>query len=166
MWRACVSIGHNEGLHRGDHGKGVKGAVFKLRDFNAVAERIARIQVLCGDWSRCVAKVCIRKKASPTVGIFLDPPYGTGNGVAYDDGTGDTAADVWQWACKNGDNPRLRIVVAGYDDGRELPEGWSAIERIEHGGYGNANANGNVNRYRERLWLSPHCVHAKQETLF
>ena len=158
LWRACVSIGHTARLHRGNHGKGVKAATWNPTDFAAVVKRISRIQVMCGDWSRCVTPSALRGACWIDGGhaIFLDPPYGTGNGVAYDDGTGTVAHDVWQWACENGDNPRLRIVVAGYEDGRELPPGWWAIERAEKGGYANRGAN--ANRKRERLWCSPHCL--------
>jgi len=77
---------------------------------------------------------------------------------------GDTARHVRAWAVEHGDNPLLRIVVAGYDDGRELPDGWFAIERTEHGGYGNAS--GNANRHRERLWCSPHCIDVRAMPLF
>jgi hypothetical protein len=90
-------------------------------------------------------------------GVFLDPPYGEGSGVAYEDGTGDVARDVWAWVVEHGGNPRLRIVVAGYDDGRELPEGWRVVDRAENGGFGNQGKD-NANRKRERLWLSPHCL--------
>jgi DNA adenine methylase len=167
LYRACAAIRHNADLHRSSHGMGTMAPLFTRADFDAVAERVRRIQVMCGDWSRCVTPAALTLStfgASANVGVFLDPPYGTGSGVAYDDGTGDTARDVWRWAVEHGDDPRIRIVVAGYDDGRDLPDGWSAVERAEKGGYGNAN--GNANRTRERLWLSPHCLHAKQETLF
>jgi DNA adenine methylase len=117
---------------------------------------------LCGDWSRCVTPAALQYQTCATVGVFLDPPYGEGEGVAYEDRTGTVAADVWQWALANGDNPRLRIVVAGYEDGRTLPHGWTAIERIEKGGYGS----GNGNRHRERLWCSPHCHQVKTIPLF
>ena len=135
-------------------------------DYNAVVNRISKIQVLCGDWSRCVtpAKLYIGERCCSCVGVFLDPPYGEGSGVEYEDRDGKVAADVWEWAVANGDNPRLRIVVAGYDDGRVLPEGWTTIERAEKGGYGNMGEN--KNRHRERLWCSPHCLNSDSNSLF
>ena len=155
LWVACVVISAGgDSLHRNTHGAGIKGYRFTRAWFDSVCERIARVQVLCGDWSRCVTPSCIRPQVAPTIGIFLDPPYGVGNGVSYEDQTGIVAADVWNWAVANGNNPRLRIVVAGYEDGRVLPEGWTAIERVEGGGYGSNNGN----RFRERLWLSPYCL--------
>ncbi len=159
LWAACVGIGDGDSLHRCDHGMGVKATRWTASDAAAVVERIARVQVLCGDWSRCVTPAALREPPRGPVGIFLDPPYGEGSGVGYEDGTGDVARDVWAWALANGDNPRLRIVVAGYDDGREVPPGWRVVERAENGGFASqSKAKANVNRKRERLWLSPHCV--------
>ena len=164
LYRACASIGHDAQLHRGNHGRGTMAATFARSDFDRVAGRFRRVQVMCGDWSRCVTSAALCESTFPgaTVGVFLDPPYGVGRNVAYEDGAGDVARDVWRWAIEHGDDPRLRIVVAGYDDGRDLPDGWSVIERTEKGGYGS----GNGNRHRERLWLSPHCLHSKQASLF
>jgi len=162
LWIACVDIGRGDGgLNRSDYGKGIKGYDFNRTWFDSVCDRIARVQVLSGDWSRCVVASTIREKAAPLIGIFLDPPYGEGS-VPYEDRTGTVARDVWQWAVLNGDNPRLRIVVAGYEDGRTLPSGWTTIERTEHGGYGNKNGN----RFRERLWCSPHCHSPETISLF
>jgi hypothetical protein len=155
LWVACVAMkAENADLHRGTHGGGIKGLEFTRAWYDAVCERIARVQVLCGDWSRTLTKATLYEISCNSIGVFLDPPYGEGNGVAYEDRTGTVAADVWQWALANGDNPRLRIVVAGYEDGRALPYGWTAIERTEHGGYARSD---NGNRHRERLWCSPHC---------
>jgi DNA adenine methylase len=165
LWVSCVAIvADGVGLRCADNGSGIKGLVFTRAWFDAVCERMARVQVLCGDWSRCVTKaaLCDRESAYiQPIGVFLDPPYGIGN-VSYEDRTGTVARDVWDWAVLNGDNPRLRIVVAGYEDGRTLPSGWTTIERTENGGYGS----GNGNRHRERLWCSPHCHQVKTIPLF
>jgi DNA adenine methylase len=166
LWMSCVviKIGCLD-LHRADHGKGIKALEFSRLLFDSVCDRIVRVQVLCGDWSRCLttSTLCIRPTMGVhSVGIFLDPPYGEGNGIEYENGTGTVARDVWDWAVLNGDNPRLRIVVAGYEDGRTLPSGWTTIERRENGGYGN----GNDNRFRERLWCSPHCHRPETISLF
>jgi hypothetical protein len=103
----------------------------------------------------------------PTCGIFLDPPYGEGFGAAYAT-TGSLAteasiaADAWAWAIENGGNPALRICVAGYEDGRTVPDGWRTVAwdasmRPGGAGYGNASA-GEANAKRETLWFSPHCL--------
>ena len=162
LWVSCVTIAPDgDSLQRGNHGKGIKGCNFTRAWYDAVCERMARVQVLCGDWSRCVTRAAVQLDTCATVGVFLDPPYGEGSGVEYEDGTGAVAAEVWEWAIENGNNHRLRIVVAGYQDSRTLPSGWTAIERTEKGGYGS----GNGNRHRERLWCSPHCQR-NQPSLF
>lgn len=170
LWVACVAIKIDcSDLYRSGygHGQGIKGLGFTLLSYNAICERIARLQILCGDWTRCTTISTImdsRSNKTDITGIFFDPPYGVGNGVSYDDKTGNVAKDVWEWAIENGNNPRLRIVVAGYDDGRELPKGWTVIERTENGGFGLRNAE-NKNRHTERLWCSPHCQR-NQPSLF
>ncbi len=154
LWVACVAISPDgDSLQRNGMPRGIKAHGFSAQWQADVAERIKRVEVLCGDWSRCVTHSALGSGLKPSVGIFLDPPYGTGD-VPYEDNTGIVARDVWEWAVANGENPRLRIVVAGYDDGRKLPPGWTEIKRVEKGGYGN----GNGNRFRERLWCSPHCL--------
>jgi DNA adenine methylase len=165
LWVACVAIRPDDNnLHRNGQPRGIKGREFTRDWFDNVSNRLCRIEVLCGDWKRCLTKATIGIPANfNNVGVFLDPPYGIGNNVFYDDNTGNIAKDVWEWAIENGDNPNLRIVVAGYDDGRELPKGWGIIERSEHGGY--ADRNKNENRYLERLWCSPHCQR-NQPSLF
>lgn len=166
LWHSCVAIaGH--GLNRSNHGLGIKAS--SPASVSSVARRLSHVQVMCGDWSRCVTPSALHKLPTrdPLVGVFLDPPYGVGDGVAYDDKTGDTARDVWDWATANGDNPKLRIVVAGYEDGRSIPPGWQTVERVEHGGRANTGAGDNENRRLERLWASPHCLRvATQPDLF
>jgi len=163
LFVTCVDIGRGDGhLQRNGLPKGIKAHGFNTQWQADIVERIKRVEVLCGDWTRCLTNATIgRFQDFNRVGVFLDPPYGEGS-VPYEDNTGTVARDVWQWAIANGDNPRLRIVVAGYDDGRELPPGWTEIKRVEHGGYGS----GNGNRHRERLWCSPHCHQVKTIPLF
>lgn len=159
LWVTCVSIGMgNSQLRRSGHPAGVKGRTFTREQLNEVVDRIQGIEVLCGDWKRCLTKATMFNYGKST-GVFLDPPYGVGVGVSYEDQTGTVAHEVWNWAVANGNDPRLRIVVAGYEDGRVLPEGWTAIERVEDGGYGKRQSKGkNQNHKLERLWLSPYCL--------
>lgn len=163
LWVACVSISPDgEWLQRNGMPRGIKSHGFDAQRQTDIVERIKRVEVLCGDWSRCLTKATMgRYQDFHHVGVFLDPPYGVGD-VPYEDRTGTVARDVWEWAIANGDDPRLRIVIAGYEDGRTLPHGWTAIERIENGGYGS----GNGNRLRERLWCSPHCHGVQTLSLF
>ena len=72
------------------------------------------------------------------------------------------------WRCEEHDrDPRVRIVLSGYEGEHDALQrrGWRVVEWRAVGGYSNAGGN-NVNRHRERLWLSPHCVGARQPGLF
>ena len=162
LWVACVAINPDaSGLERNGIRRGIKGREFTRDWFDNVSNRLCRIEVLCGDWKRCLTKATIGKYQDfNNVGVFLDPPYGVGN-VHYDDNSRTAAKEVWEWAIENGNNPRMRIVVAGYDNGGELPKDWTEIKRVEIGGYGSNNGN----RHRERLWCSPHCQR-NQPSLF
>ncbi|GIV00821.1 MAG: hypothetical protein KatS3mg014_2436 [Actinomycetota bacterium] len=135
--------------------------------FTALARRLRTVRVACGDWSRVVTP-------SVTVGlgvtgVFLDPPYPpeerSGGLYAVD---GDVADAVRAWAVANGDDPRLRIALCGYEDAYEMPLGWSALRWTAHGGYGlqSREGRGRVNREREVVWFSPHCRPALQQPLF
>lgn len=124
----------------------------------SLALRFAATRIKHGDWSRCVrSPSAMGGAAGDTFGVFLDPPYaGTDAQYATD---GAPERDAWAWACEHGDDPGFRICVAGYDDGREVPEGWVAVAWEAAGGYGNkADGEGRANARRERLWFSPHCL--------
>jgi DNA adenine methylase len=136
LFVTCTDIARGDGqLQRNGMPRGIKAHGFNTQWQADIVERIKRVEVLCGDWSRCVTHATMGLGLKRDIGIFLDPPYGTGD-VPYDDNTGNVSKDVWEWSIENGNNPRIRIVVAGYDDGRKLPEGWGIIERSEQGGYG------------------------------
>lgn len=95
-------------------------------------------------------------------GVFLDPPYSSGeHAIEYAAGQSCVASDVRRWCAENGDNPALRIVLAGYDgEHNELESmGWRAVAWKARGGYGSqGEGRGRANASRERLWLSPHCM--------
>lgn len=57
------------------------------------------------------------------------------------------------------------MCVAGYEDGREVPDGWVTVAwdanyRAHGGGYGNQSTTteARANARRERLWFSPACL--------
>lgn len=59
----------------------------------------------------------------------------------------------------HGDDPRLRIILCGYDGEHDMPDGWAVVPWNTRGGYANlGNGAGAANRHRERLWCSPHCL--------
>jgi hypothetical protein len=57
------------------------------------------------------------------------------------------------------------VCVAGYEDGRDVPEGWATVEwdanaSARGAGYGNQSTTteARANARRERLWFSPACI--------
>ena len=181
-WKQLPHLGDaGRGVHRpsqklphlGDAGRVVSATAGEEPEiygyFRLLAERLRRVRVCCGDWSR----VC---GPTPTVkqgltGVFLDPPYDQSERDAnlYAVET-PVAAEVREWCLANGDDPKLRIALCGYaGEGHESLEakGWSVEAWKAHGGYGSqgkkataTNGAGNANAKRERIWFSPHCIPA------
>ena len=96
--------------------------------------------------------------------MFLDPPYSDSAGRDSDLYAVDclrVAHDVREWAIEQGENPLMRIVLAGYEGEHAMPPSWRVHEWTAHGGYayiGGKETAGRANRRRERLWFSPHCL--------
>lgn len=167
----------------GASGSGVHSRVANegLLDWlQALAERLRRVRVCCGDWSRVVGPSVTHKIA--LTGVFLDPPYDmrvvsnkseTGrDGAAptdklYEHHDNDVSAAVREWAIQNGDNPLLRIALCGYEGEHDLPSTWAKVAWKANGGFGNQNpnTNGAINATRERVWFSPHCLGGNQKQL-
>ena len=138
---------------------------FMFQYMNELAERLRRVRVCCGDWSR----VC---GPTPTVGlgltgVFLDPPYMDGRTDAlYSSDSLTVANDVREWAIAQGDDPRIRIALCGYEGEHQMPDSWECLEWKARGGYGSQGNNlARENSHKERIWFSPHCI-VSQPTLF
>ena len=175
--------------HLGDAGQGVNRQLPHLGDagragcnnleyrpnvlgyFEALAARLRDVRVCCGDWSR----VCTRGALSfgSAVGVFLDPPYlgdvRTADLYAVDDHS--ISHEVRDWALANGDDPRLRIVLAGYGPEHDhlMPESWRRIRWSASASYSTTSSakrqDGNhANRATEVLWCSPHCIDPRAAT--
>jgi len=143
--------------HLGDAGRA--DGIYEY--FAALSDRLRRVRVCCGDWSR----VC---GPTPTVkqgltGVFLDPPYADEadrkDGLYAVDSL-SIAYDVREWAIANGDDPRLRIALCGYEGEHEMPDDWIVVAWKAKGGYGSQSENGKgrENAGRERIWFSPNCL--------
>ena len=138
--------------------------------FRYLAARLRHVRILNGQWTRAVTNgasftIPVRQGAGPA-GYFLDPPYGD---VGREDLYGKhesltVSADVREWCITAGDDPRRRIVYAGYDtEGADLlAAGWREQEWFTagflSGGMGQISKTGTHQQHRERLWFSPHCV--------
>jgi hypothetical protein len=129
--------------------------------------RLRDVRVACGDWTRVTGPSVLRAGAG-ICGAFLDPPYDVSDRADVYAAESKVAPDVRQWCAANGDDPALRIVLAGYDgEHNELTGmGWRVIEWKARGGYASqGDGDGRANAKRERLWLSPHC-HGVKADLF
>ena len=170
--------------HLGNAGRGVNRKLPHLGDGNSfakdkqsdriydyfldLANRLRRVRVCCGDWSRVVTTGAL--SFGDTVGVFLDPPY-LGDVRAKDLYRVDDhniSNSVREWAIANGNDPRLRIVLAGYEDEHALnmPDSWRVHAWKANRAYGsstNKGSDNNANRGNERLWLSPHCLNPQPE---
>jgi len=153
-----------KGILKDEHAS--PGALYDY--MRALSERMRRVRICCGDWSRVLGP-------SVTFGhgltaVFLDPPYaaeaGRDNTLYNEHDSGTVAHDVREWAIANGDNPLLRIALCGYDEHDEyMPKTWERLTWKAKGGYGNqSDGAGQENAKREVIYFSPHCE--RQATLF
>lgn len=170
--RQLVHLGNNgRGVHRSrpalghpGHSQGVNGLRRNslLPWFSALSDRLARVRVCSGDWSR-VCGPSVTFKHGMTA-VFLDPPYADTAGrdpTIYRHDSATVAHDVREWAIANGSNPLLRIALCGYDGEHEMPDSWSVYEWKANGGYsgqGDEGSVGRANAERERIWFSPACL--------
>ncbi len=163
---------HRKLPHLGDAGTGVECVSdptsgtptgLAMRAYlRALAERLRKARVCCGDWSR----IC---GPSPTVklgttAVFLDPPYSDEAGRQsdlYATDSGTVAHDVRAWAIEWGADPRMRIALCGYEGEHAMPGDWEEIAWKTPGGYGSqgaADGDGRQNSKKETIWFSPHCL--------
>jgi len=145
--------------HLGDAGQGINR---KRQDIyvymRALAERLRHVRVCCGDWQRIVTAGALSHGAS--VGVFLDPPYSaeTGRDMSLYNHESDVSAAVRAWALENGDNPRYRIALCGYEGEHDMP-GWHVYKWTARAAYKSSRGDLTKNRNLERIWFSPGCLH-------
>lgn len=178
VWGQCIWIGsgwcakqipsrqlpHLGNAGTGVHRKSAEDTPIALY-MGQLADRLRRVRICCGDWSRiCGPSVTFKHGIT---GVFLDPPYADEAGRTndlYSQDSGSVAHDVREWAIANGDNTELRIALCGYDGEHAMPASWECIPWKARGGYGSQGDNaGRANSSRERIWFSPHCL---RTTLF
>lgn len=162
---------HRKLPHLGGDGRGICDAWEEhLREMmGALRDRLRRVRVCCGDWSRICGPTPLLKHGTP-IGVFLDPPYpaeADREMGLYAHDCGKVAHDAAAWAIQWGEDPRLRIVFCGYEGSHEFPNTWDCVAWKAKGGYGSQGAGrGRDNAHRERLWFSPHCLGRAQPSLF
>ncbi len=149
--------------HLGDAGQGVNRSGDLTAYMTALAERLARVRVCCGDWRRVVTNGAMNY--GKTVGVFLDPPYGFADrDTVYNNDSRAITADVIEWCREYADNPRVRIALCGYGEefeGIDLFHDWtwqSWKANISFGTTASSARGANQNRHKEVILYSPSCV--------
>jgi hypothetical protein len=133
--------------------------------FLRLQERLRRVRVACGDWTRVLGPSVLGK--GKNVGgrrpcaVFLDPPYDLDLRCRYlyTEDEAAISSRVREWALDHGDDPDLRIALCGYEGEHEMPPTWREYAWKAPRGYA---AEGNDNRSKERIWFSPHCLPLEQ----
>lgn len=161
----CVNPGSQQLPHLGGAGRGMhRASVSDLYAYMAaLAARLRRVRVCCGDFERILGPTPTYKQGQSA--IFLDPPYSDegrdSDLYAVDSMT--VAHRARDWALANGDNPLLRIALCGYEGEHEMPDDWECVAWKAGGGYASQGNGANQNRHRERIWFSPHCLRLESE---
>ena len=166
---------HKKRPHLGNLGQG-DALVFDstgIEDMRNLQDRLRHVRVCCGDWQRVVQESVVFMSSGVPCAVFLDPPYATEadrDMGLYAMESGTVAHEVREWCKQHGNDPRLRIALAGYEvEHSELESlGWSVWEWKALGGMSNGSKEGRgfKNKGRERIWFSPHCLSMTQHTLF
>ena len=154
--------------HLRNAGMGVNRQRPPLEWFEALAARLRRVRVCCGDWSRVLGPAPTTRLG--LTGVVLDPPYDTSMRCdsCYSVDAQGLSAKVREWAIEHGDDPKMRIALCGYEGEHEMPSTWSVASWKAEGGYSrlSASGRGRANSFKERVWFSPHCLSATKLELF
>lgn len=131
--------------------------------FQKLSNRLRRVRITCGDW-KIICGGNWQDDVKGIAGYFFDPPYSDkaqrSNNIYMHDSL-SVAHEVAEWSKIRGEKPTYRIVLAGYYEEHEwlLDHGWTAEQWKANGGYANkGEKTTNNNRFRETLFLSPHCL--------
>jgi DNA adenine methylase len=150
-----VGRGVNRQLpHMGDERRGVIGW------FDALAARLRRVRVVCGDFERVLSDSVLHLTASRSgaAGVLLDPPYPAGfdQSGCYA-GSSEHAEHVFAravaWALANQWRPNMRIALCGYEGMWEAPPGWTRRTWKNVQGYRVGRG-----QRQEVIWCSPYCL--------
>jgi DNA adenine methylase len=138
--------------HVGNAGRGAGGSVTSstvaVQEWvDRLAERLARVRVIHGDWTRCLNSHYGGE--GDRTAVFFDPPY-RGYEWLYSGGQHLVADDVAEW-CRA--NAGRRIALCGHAGDYDLP-GWECVrwdrKRLTYSGSGTKSL--------EAVWFSPSCA--------
>lgn len=172
VWGQCASVGNNwlqtKGLKAlpmlSSAGGGIHGLTYDIKeDFKKLQNRLRRVRVACGDWSRIVTPgITYASKGlgdKDITGVFLDPPYEAGIRDKVYKEDNDIFKQVCKWAIENGAHPRMRVVLCGYEGDHGIPDDWQTYAWKTGGGLSSlGNGRGKDNAKKEVIYFSPHCL--------
>ena len=167
-WQVKEVDGIRQLVHVGDLGRGDEPAASPdvYSYFQALAARLRRVRVCCGDWSRvCGPSVTFKHGLT---GIFLDPPYADTAKRAsnlYRKDCEQVAHAVREYAIEQGKNPLLRIALCGYEGEHQMPDDWECLAWKQGDGFGGQATERTNNGSKERVWFSPACLAPEQPRL-
>lgn len=161
--RRLPSIGNDRGIN------GV-AAPPTIEWFRALSERLRGVHIVAGDWTRVLGNSTLGKGKNvggrkPTA-LFFDPPYARelrdSKSNMYGEDEPGLSYRVREWALEHGDDPDLRICLAGYfeEHAEHMPSTWTVHRWKGARGYAGED---NDNREKETLWFSPHCLPLDQQ---
>lgn len=162
--RQLVHLGNNgqgvnrQLVHLGDNGRCENGSRL-LPWFQALSDRLRRVRVCSGDWSRVCGSSVTWKHG--LTGVFLDPPYADTANRSEDLYAHDSlsvAHDVRAWAIEAGRHPLMRVALCGYEGEHEMPGDWRVHAWDAGKGYNGQGQEGTGNSHRERIWFSQACL--------
>jgi site-specific DNA-adenine methylase len=177
--RSAGQLPHLGGEYTAGQGVHAPSTRSKLvHTLRAIAKRLQYTRITCGDFERILSPAVTWRHG--LTGVFLDPPYpsdaGSMGGIYSDEAhERETFARAFRYCLANDDQKDLRIALCYYEgtrvDDSDVSDklrslGWEIVAWKAGGGYGGQNMRGNDNAKRERIAFSPHCLRAKQGSLF
>lgn len=178
-WQVPPQLGGSRGASgNGIHASGLAKKLVKLDRgtdsrlnapvlewMQALSERLRRVRICNGDWKRVLSPSATTHIG--VTGVLLDPPYLADfrDASLYGTESPDVAHAVREWALKHGDNPKFRIALCGYEGEHQMPKSWQCVAWKAAGGYAAAAGNPE-NSTLERIWFSPHCERAYDQSSF
>lgn len=178
IWGVGASISGNWLCQRGlnaipmlsSAGGGIHGLTNDILEwFKKLQERTRRVRICCGDWTKVLTPAVTFKNkglsGKDITGVFLDPPYehaGRVKKIYQQDH--DIFSQVCKWAIENGDNPKMRVVLCGYEGDYNIPDSWQNFCWKTNGGMANqalGESRGKNNKTEEVIWFSPYCLSIK-----
>jgi hypothetical protein len=161
---------HASGLPAIGNDRGINGVAAPpcTEWFRALQQRLRRVRIVCGDWTRVLGNSVLGKGRNVggrrPCAVFLDPGYDVNMRAKriYGHDADGLSAKVREWCLEHGGDPDLRIIICGYrEEHAELLEhGWKAHGWKGARGYAGED---NDNRENETLFLSPHCLPIEQQ---